>query len=502
MGLRINTNVLSLNAQRSLMETTKALGRSLERLSSGSRINRAGDDAAGLAISEGLDVQVRGLRQAIRNTNDSLGFLSTAEAALSEMTNLTQRLRELAIQSANGVMGDEERAYLNDELVALLAEMNRIANQTEFNGTRLLDGSFGQTQLQVGVNQGDVIGFSIGDARTSQLGALAIKSGVQNILDSAFSGITIGGVSISVESEYDDLSTAGGFYSALAMSKAINIKSGLTGVSATALETQVNFNDLTFTKYKGSIDAGNFKINNVDIVGASTNCDEFIALINNASASTGVKARLIGGDDVQLYAVDGRNIEIDLAGGTVFSSSASSNLVNAIFTLSSNWRGTTNGFNVLFTAPNVFSVANEILSGAIEIRSSNSITIDGINSSLAFGFAEDVISVGNAGDSLSNIDIGTQQSAQSSLYIIDATLSKLSELRSNLGATQNRLDSTIRNISISLENISSARSQIRDADIASETAELTRTQILQQAGVAVLGQSNSSSQVALGLLQF
>ncbi|MGA0163514.1 MAG: flagellin [Bdellovibrionota bacterium] len=502
MGLRINTNVLSLNAQRSLMETTKALGRSLERLSSGSRINRAGDDAAGLAISEGLNVQVRGLRQAVRNTNDSLGFLSTAEAALAEMANLTQRLRELAIQSSNGVMGDEERAYLNDELGALLAEMDRIANQTEFNGTRLLDGSFGQTQLQVGVNQGDVIGFSIGDARTSQLGALAIKSGAQNILDSNFSGITIGGVSISVESEYDDVSTAGGFYSALAMSKAINAKSGFTGVSATALETQVNLNDLIFTNYKGSIDSGNFKINNVDIVGAATNRNEFIALINEASASTGVKARLRGDGDVQLYAIDGRNIEIDLVGGGVVTSSASSNLVNAIFTLSSNWRGTTNGFNVLFTAPNVFSVADEILSGAIEIRSSESIVISGVNSSLALGFSEDVISVSEGDNALKNISIKTQAEAQSSIVTIDAALARINELRSDLGATQNRLDSTLRNIDVGLENISSAQSQIRDTDIASETAELTRTQILQQAGVAVLGQSNASSQIALGLLQF
>lgn len=502
MGLRINTNVLSLNAQRSLMHTTKALSRSLERLSSGSRINRAGDDAAGLAISEGLNSQVRGLRQAVRNANDSLGFLNTAEGALAEMTNLTQRLRELAIQAANGAIGNKERGFLNDEMEALLDEMNRIANQTEFNGTKLLDGTFTQTDLQVGVNKGDTIGFTIGDARTSQLGALAIVSGAQNNL-SQFDSLKINDQDIAVPSGLDSVSTLGKNYSALAVAKSINAQSGITNVQATALETRVDLNNLKFSRYKGSIDAGDFVINGVNIVGAASSLDEFVAIINEGSSTTGVKAR-ISGSNVELYATDGRNIEIDLVSGGTALTSASTNKANAIFLLSSNTQ-TASARNVLFTAAaNISSgLTDRLLTGAVELRSSEAIIVANGDTgafSTAVGFSDAVTSVGN--DAVNTISVATQADAQSALSVVDATLSQLNELRSSLGAVQNRLDSTIRNISIGLENISSAQSQIRDADIAQETAELTRAQILQQAGVAVLGQANASSQVALGLLQF
>ncbi len=504
MGLRINTNVLSLNAQRSLMHTTKALSRSLERLSSGSRINRAGDDAAGLAISEGLNSQVRGLRQAVRNANDSLGFLNTAEGALAEMTNLTQRLRELAIQAANGAIGNRERGFLNDEMEALLQEMNRIANQTEFNGTKLLDGTFSQTDLQVGVNKGDVIGFTIGDARTSQLGALAIISGAQNRLQNTFD-LTIGGVAITDISTFDNVSPAGVGYSALAISKAINAKSGLTNVQATALETQVNLNNLQFNMYKKSLDAGDFKINNVDVVGSAGNFDELLQVINDVSSSTGVRARMNGTNNIQLYATDGRNIRVSVISSTILTAVAD-NKVNALFTLTDNQQGVgLNGRNVIFGSTGTLAAGTlsdgTLLSGAIELRSSKSIVISGNDSSRAMGFADKVISV-DKGNAVFGINVSTQSNAQNALSTIDATLSQLNAIRSSLGAVQNRLDSTIRNISIGLENISSAQSQIKDADIAAETAELTRAQILQQAGIAVLGQANASSQVALGLLQF
>src|SRR6185436_9330286 len=157
MGFRINTNVISLASQRALTSSSKALGRALERLASGSRINRAGDDAAGLAISEGLGSQVRGVRVAVRNANDALGFLNTAEGALSELTNITQRLRELAIQASNGTLGASDRTYLNAERGQLLSEFDRIATQTNFNGSNLLDGSFSTTDLQVGIRKGETI---------------------------------------------------------------------------------------------------------------------------------------------------------------------------------------------------------------------------------------------------------------------------------------------------------------------------------------------------------
>ena len=176
MGFRINTNILSLQGQRSLIKTSKAMAKALERLASGSRINRSGDDAAGMAVSEGLNAQVRGIRMAIRNANDAIGFVQTADGALGEITNIVQRLRELAIESSNGVISNLDRGHLNTEAQALLDEFNRIARQTDFNGVKLLDGSFSTKDLQVGPNQGDVISFSIGDGRTSAFCTLSSQS--------------------------------------------------------------------------------------------------------------------------------------------------------------------------------------------------------------------------------------------------------------------------------------------------------------------------------------
>lgn len=510
MGLRINTNVASLNAQRNLNSTSKALGRSLERLSSGSRINRAGDDAAGLAISEGLQSQVRGLRQAVRNANDSLGFLNTAEGALAEITNITQRLRELAIQAANGAIGNKERGFLDDEMEALLEEFNRISTQTEFNGTKLLDGSFVNTDLQVGVNKGETISFTIGDARTSSLGALATQSGAQNAIgyDSQSFSLTLGAAAttISVTDSLDTLSNSGNSYSAIAVAAAINAQSGTTGISADLQDTIVQVNDIDsgVLGAVGATSSGDFTINGIEIVGSVGTVADLVSTINNFSSSTGVKAELVSGstDDIQLVAADGRNIDIDILSSTAAVSTGDF-LIEA-FAEDSNVQ-TASALNRLFTAVgNALSgegFSGRIFTGAVELSSAETVIIGGTNQSRSVGFSESVVAVDTA-SAVFSIDISTQSNAQNALATVDATLTQLNELRSSLGAVQNRLESTIRNLSIGLENISAAQSQIRDADIAAETAELTRNQILQQAGIAVLGQANTSAQVALSLLQF
>ena len=501
MGLRINTNVLSMNAQRNLQQTTKSLARSLERLSSGTRINRAGDDPAGLAISEGLNSQMRGLRQAIRNANDSTGFLNTAEGALAEMTTLSQRLRELAIQAANGAIGNKERSFLNDEVVAILAEMSRISSQTEFNGTKLIDGSFQETDLQVGINKGEVIRFSIGDARTSQIGALAIKSGAQNHLTGTGSGLTIGGRVITVSPDFDNVSTNNSnLWSALAISKAINAQSGITNIQASVLETTVQLNSLRFSQFNGNISGQQLVINDQAILGAVDNASEFISLVNDYSSLTGVRARFKQSSvtDIELYAMDGRNISILVSGAA--------NTFKAVFSgvVSLNRKVVGSQQNLVFSngATNAASgLSLRTLSGAIELRSAKAIIIGGTNTSQALGFAGSGVSV-DRNTAVFSVDVSTQSQAQRALSIIDATISELNSLRSNLGAVQNRLDSTVRNVGVLLENISAAQSQIRDADLALETAELTRAQIQQQAGIVVLGQANSSIQVALNLLNF
>jgi len=251
MGLRINTNVAALQAQRNLGRTTGALNKALERLASGQRIVRAGDDAAGLAISEGLRSQVRGLRQAVRNANDANGFLATAEGALQEMTNIAQRLRELAIQAANGSLGPTDRGFLDAERSELVDEFNRIANSTSFNTTKLLDGTFSTVDLQVGVQKGEKISFTIGDARATALGALATRSGAQHRLRDGGENLTINEEAIVVSPNDDGLSPAGTRgYSSIAIARAVNRVSGATGVFADVLETRIRFENMKFDDFR------------------------------------------------------------------------------------------------------------------------------------------------------------------------------------------------------------------------------------------------------------
>lgn len=497
MGLRINTNVLSITAQRNLQTNSKAFGQALNRLASGSRINRAGDDAAGLAISEGLQGQVRGVQQAIRNSNDALGFLNTAEGALSELTNITQRLRELSIQAANGTLGAADRGFLNDEKNQLIAEFQRIASQTDFNGTKLLNGTFSTTDLQVGTFKGQTIQFNIGDARASSLGAVATVSGAQNNI-SASSAVTINGDILSASVAADDtLSSAGNAYSSIAQAAAINDKSGITGVTADVLDTEVTLYNADFGAFSGTLSTDDFVINGVSITGAVTDVSSFIDAINDNSNSTGVQAELAEGSstDIRLFASDGRNIKIDFT--TQASTSDLSASIQHVFTHANNF-GTV---STLFTTGETLSTAGENLrTGAIKLTSADAITITS-GGSTALGFSDTSVAV-DENTAINSIDLTTQDNAADALAIVDQSLSQLNELRASLGAVQNRLDSTVRNLSITLENVSSARSQIRDTDIAAETAELTRAQILQQAGVSVLGQANASSQIALGLLNF
>lgn len=516
MGLRINTNVAALQAQRNLGKTTTALNRALERLASGERIVRAGDDAAGLAISEGLRSQVRGLRQAVRNANDANGFLQTAEGALSEMTNIAQRLRELAIQAANGSLGPTDRGFLDGERAELVAEFNRIANTTSFNTTKLLDGTFTTVDLQVGVQKGETINFTIGDARSTALGKLALISGVQNGLRGSVAALALGSgtsaVTIDLTGDEDGFSQYGADYSALAISTAINGKSGRTEVFADNLGTTVEINDISAVNLPDSLESGDFTLNGVEIVGATgQSVQGLVDTINEFASATGVVASLVSGeeDSITLFAVDGRNITIDIAAGSY---ATTAETLNAAFRATTNvragdnlnrlWNATTSSVIQAGLVASVGSGSTAgIFSGAVQLRSKENIIISGASSSLALGFSE-TVAIPDDETALAFISLETQEDAQDALANIDAALQQLTELRSNLGAIQNRLQAVVNNLNITNENLSAAQAEIRDADMAIEVADLTRAQILQQAGTAVLGQANASAQVALSLLQF
>jgi flagellin len=480
MGLIVNTNVSSLSAQRSLARTGSQLGVSLQRLASGLRINSAKDDAAGLAISSRMTTQIRGLNQAARNANDGVSLAQTAEGALGEMTNSLQRMRELAIQSANSTNSASDRAALNSEAQQLVSEIDLIARTTEFNGLKLLDGSFGTSSFQVGANAGQTISVSMDNARTSVLGggytevvtsggltatsALTGASGVLSIDGNVITGVDDG--------KSHNLGTS----SAIALAQAI---SSLDGFSASANANVVSLG--AYTDDDGtagiSLAAGDLTINGTAVVGTTTSNTEMVDLINDANID-GVTAAL-NGAAIELTASDGRNIQVESTGTNADTVFASLDLSGG-------------------------AVDSTAIAGFDIIAASSTFTFDATTTTAAEGFVVTASTVVNAFDTtttVSAVDITTVDGANDTVGIVDRALDAVNSMRANLGAVQSRFESTINRLTTTAENLSAARSRIMDADFAAETADLTRSQILQQAGVSILAQANQQPQLALLLLQ-
>ena len=323
MALVVNTNIASLNAQRSLSNSQSMAATSLERLSSGLRINSASDDAAGLAISSRLQAQVEGLNQAARNANDGVSLLQTAEAALQEVTNNLLRVRELAVQASNATLSTADRSAINTEVTQLVAEMERVATNTSFVGTNLLDGTFASKSFQVGANNGETVSISsIASAKTTALGqALSASSTGTAVSGTASSGSNISINTVAIAASVDDGSgSASASGSAKALAAAINRTSGLGGVTATANATTVDSADTnagTDTGDTGSTIAVTINGTSVgtitDAGTAAANAQDIVTKANLVSAATGVTAALnTDGDGVDFSAADGRNITVTL----------------------------------------------------------------------------------------------------------------------------------------------------------------------------------------------
>jgi flagellin len=473
MAQVINTNIASLNAQRNLNSSQSALSTSLERLSSGLRINSAKDDAAGLAISERFTAQIRGLNQAARNANDGISLSQTAEGAIGEVSNILQRIRELSIQSANSTNTAGDRQALNSEVGQLQQELDRIASTTEFNGQRILDGSFSDASFQVGANSNQTIDFAIGSVRSSAIGGIADETGTE-VLAATAADITIalsGGPAQSVSSSADfaGSETGQGADSAFAKAAAIDDAS-VAGLSVNANTTGTQ----TIGAVGGTaLDTYTLSVNGVTVFGgvdaaAGISNSAIRDQINTVSNQTGVIASL-NGSDITLSASDGRNIAV-AESGTGFVAG-------------------TDGISVTGG-----DFADE-LRGTIQVSSTASLTVGGTvaNVGLSAAIALDV-------DGVDDIDISTAAGAQEAIKRVDSALTSVNSTRASLGAIQNRLESTVNSLSTTSENLSAARSRILDADFAAETAALTRGQILQQAGTAILAQANSLPQNVLSLL--
>ncbi len=505
MTQTINTNVASLNAQRNLSRSQGLLNQSLQRLSTGLRVNSAKDDAAGLAIAERFTTQIRGLNQAARNANDGISLAQTTESVLGELSNNLQRIRELAIQSANATNSASDRAALDNEVQQRLDEIDRIASQTSFNGLKVLDGTFGTATFQVGANVGETISINLSTGvRTNQIGQIATATSSTETTTTALSGtstIQVGSNAATTITASVAGSQAGqNSGSAFAKVEAIN-NSGVGGLTATATNN-VEFG-LADTTGTSATDTYSLRINGQDIFASfdqATNgvltAAQIADAINAQATNTGVTAALAG-SDLRLSAADGRDIIVgqDLgagAGGGLTAGAAGSSTVNGV-----EFRDGTVGTVANATATSTDATA--VNGGTVTLTANENIIITGDGDDLGFAAANQTIALDTT--TLNSIDVTSVANANTSISRVDSALTIVSNLRGELGAIQNRFESTIVNLQAVSESLSASRSRIQDADFAAETAALTRAQILQQAGISVLSQANAQPQLALSLLQ-
>jgi flagellin len=678
MASVINTNIASLNAQHNLTKSGASLQTALERLSSGLRINSAKDDAAGLAISERMSSQINGLNQATRNANDGISLTQTAESAISGMTDNMQRLRELAVQAANSTNSASDRASIQSEVSQLVSEIGRVSGTTEFNGIKLLDGTFNNKSIQVGANANQTIGVSIENTSTNKLGSSLTSSltASNNGTAMASGDLILNGTAIGASlATSDNASTASASISAISKAAAINLLTSVTGVSAKADAAVAVGAVQTLAAGSGSIVVNGVETSVLALtaVNGTTNRTAVVQAINAKSALSGVTATDTGlsATGIQLTAADGRNITVsfNVSASSIFTSASTGIVLGTTygnFTLSSSkeisvtgsasianagviagkyssqtaYASTASGGATAFTAgdfringavvgaslaasdvasstgnatSSIAKVAaiNAVSSftgvtasansnqlngsamtatgttGTIAINGvstasftttsdgtvSRAVTISAINaisgqtgviaidggtsalgvnlvaadgrnivvafstitsassgvttSSAAYGtftlnsaksfsitsgdsgtslssismLAAGTYGSGQAGQSLNSIDVSTLKGANDAINAVDIAINTLNSVRGDLGALQNRFTSTVSNLSSSSDNLNAARSRIRDADFAVETAKLSRGQILQQAGVAMLAQANALPNNVLALLK-
>ncbi len=617
MSLIVNTSLSSLAAQSGLAESGDMLDKAMARLSSGSRINRAADDAAGLAIVQRMRAQINGLNMAVKNANDGISLTQSIEGALVEVVDMLQRVRELAVQSANDTNTNTDRAFLQEEVNLLIAEITRVSANTRFNQTTLLDGSFSNKVLQSGTEGGETIQFSVDSVSADKLGAYKVTG--DRI--AAFEGDG-NGVYANQTDDADDILINGNRLSrtiavsakdsAANVAANINAVSGETGVSAIA-KTYAHYYSTWHADQTASL-----KINNKttgEFVVSSSNVLDAVDKINAISGSTGVTATATSDNRVRLYANDGRDILVEnetaILGQRVAAVSHDGTSVAALSGAvagaketqypdaignGATWTGyirnqhtgETKSFSWLTSSTPATQVSRlntalDNLSGkwgdggdyhlTAAVSNINKITFTGTaalgdfqifgNSSLTTSVLEStsdtlgllgthdvrLLPAGTTsfegdtttGDSatvqgtislssnklfsvtqsgaeaaandnyfttgaatlatVSNVDLRNQASASNAIFVLDGAIEKISSMRADLGAIENRLSYTVSNLMNVAENTADARSRINDADYSVESANLAKAQVLQQAGTAMLSQANARAQLVIQLLQ-
>ncbi|HEY3698090.1 MAG TPA: flagellin [Spongiibacteraceae bacterium] len=521
MAQIINTNINSLIAQNNLNKSQSSLQTSLTRLSSGLRINSAADDAAGLAISSRFTTQINGLNRASLNANDGISLAQTTGGALDEVTNNLQRIRELAVQSANGTNSASDRLALDAEVQQRLAEVDRSASQTSFNGLNVLDGTYGTSQFQVGANAGQTIsvtlaqGVKIGQIGQIATGTSTLATGVSTTALGGTGTYQVGSAAaVTVGASVQGSSTGQSAASAYAKANAIQ-SAGVAGLTVTAQNNvELAIGATTTTGTVGTPVATStysLNINNVDIfasfdqtTGATLTTQQITDAINTQSATTGVTAALSGAK-LLLSAADGRDINIGqtvgvgTAGGLAAGAATLSNGVNYIAGKLGTVAQAQSTVTVAGGVTTYSTQAAATNSGTVTFSANDNITITGDGANLGFSAAN--VTLAKDTTTLASVNVKTIAGANDAIKRIDSALQTVSGVQANLGAIQNRFNSVIATIQTTSQNLTASRSRIQDTDFASETASLSRANILQQAGISVLSQANASSQSVLSLLK-
>jgi len=487
MGMVLNTNIGAIQAQRAISESREEMESAMERLSTGKRINSAADDAAGLAMVERMNSQIRGLTMATKNANDGIALIRTVENALVEVSGMLQRMRELAVQSANATNSATERAFANNELNQLQVSAN-----TRYNGTQVLNGTFSAKALQVGTMSGEEINFTIDSVESSLLGAYTIV-GENNL--SAYAASTDYANTANDTDDADDITIVGNGNTrtvdisandtAKDIAKKVNSVAGATTVFAQARTfAHLASGSATETSYQVAIngtETAAFTISSNDVTDA-------VSKINAISATTGVMASATTENQVLLTDSDGDDIVIaNSTSGTDLTVKAVGN------------DGITEQSDTAISLAAAGSTDTTLVTGTLRLSSSSGFTLEQTSGSTDTFFADSLQTA--ALQSVGVVDISTQLGASYSIATIDGALERVSSMRGSLGTLQNRLDYSVSNLMKVTEYTIGARSRIEDADFAAETSRLAKAQVLQQAGASMLSQANASTEIVLQVLR-
>lgn len=524
MASIINTNIPSLNAQRNLDKSQMGLSVSLQRLSSGLRINSAKDDAAGLAISERMSSQIRGSDQARRNANDGISLVQTAEGAMQQMGDILQRIRELAVQSANATNSASDRQAINAEVNQLTSELDRFAQSTDFNGLKLFDGSTSTSIFQVGANANQTVTATTRNFRTDQYGVYQTGNS-RHVSGTAQSGSPVSGghrpgAVVTVSGTFAIRGFAGTATisgvtgdSARTLAAKINSVYSKTGVSAAA-KTEVAFQfsgtpagtgsgsySLEVLGNNSTANVASISFNIVRDTNGSLNLSQAVTAFNDKSSLTGITAR-ISDDGHSLLLTNGDGGDVTIGAKIVPTGAVIS---GGYLTSGGVFNQGDGGFAL--TTGNKVTYGGQLTLDSNESYAIQPDSLIGIKAGLlddvghGVGSAAGSTTISSVLKQVKDLDVTTVENATQALRTVDGALSSINGQRAKYGALQSRFEATISNLQTNSENLSAARSRIRDTDFAQETAALTRSQILQQAGTAMLAQANALPNQVLSLLR-